>query len=76
MNQILEDLKEYLKKMKLYEQATSLLYWDLHTAAPRKSVESKLDAIGFFSTENFRLSTAPEYGQMLEQLSQPDVFDS
>lgn len=74
MNQTCEQVKEYLKKIRKYEQAAALISWDLQTAAPKKSIDSKLEALGFFSTEAFRLSTAEEYGSMLRELSRPEVF--
>lgn len=75
MNQTLEHFKEYLSKMKHYEHVGALLSWDLQTAAPAKSLESKLADVGFFSTEAFRLATADEYGDMLKELSQPEQFE-
>ena len=74
MEQLLKDFKEYLKKMRIYAHASNMFYWDLRTAAPRKSLESKLDAMSFFSTEIFRMNTSDEYGEMLEKLSQPENF--
>lgn len=74
MNQTLEQFQAYLKKIRKYEQAAALLQWDLQTAAPKNGVESKLDAIGFFSTEAFRLSTSREYGALLGALSSPEQF--
>ena len=76
MNKTLENFKEYLKRIKKYEQASALISWDLQTAAPKKSLEGKLEALGFFSTEAFRLSTAECYGDMLSELSRPEIFDT
>ena len=73
MNQTLDKFKEHLKKMRQYEQAVCLLNWDLQTMAPKKGVESKLEALGFFSTESFKLSTSEEYGAMLQELSRPEL---
>ena len=67
MNQTLDKFKEHLKKMRQYEQAVCLLNWDLQTMAPKKGVESKLETLGFFSTESFKLSTSEEYGAMLSE---------
>lgn len=75
MAEILEQFKEYQKKIQQYNQILSLLHWDLTTMAPEKGVESKLDLIRFFSTEVFRLSTAREYGDMLEALARPEEFE-
>lgn len=75
MSQTLEAFKSYQAKIQQYEQAVSLLYWDLQTLTPKMGAESKMDAIGFFSTEAFRLSTAEEYGNLLKALSKPEEFD-
>lgn len=75
MNQTLENLKKYLKEIRQYDLATTLLSWDLQTMTPSKGMESKMDAIGFFSTKSFRLLTSEEYGSMLEELSRPEQFD-
>ena len=74
MKETLQQFKDYLKKIQQYSQATTLLTWDMQTAAPKESVESKIESIGFFSTEVFRLSTADEYGKLLKELSRPENF--
>ncbi|MDY3250032.1 MAG: carboxypeptidase M32 [Candidatus Choladocola sp.] len=76
MNQTLENFKDYMKKMRQYDQINALLQWDLQTLTPEKGVEGKLDSIRFFSTEAFRLSTADEYGQMLRELAEPEQFSA
>lgn len=75
MNSTSEQFKNYLKQLRQYDQVTNLLQWDLQTAAPRKGLESKLEALSFFSTEAFRLRTSPEYGAMLKKLSQPEELN-
>lgn len=75
MSNTLEQLKAYLKKMRQYDHILSLLHWDMMTLMPPKGVEAKLDAISFFSTEAFRLSTADEYGQLLKELARPEQFE-
>ena len=75
MEQTLQNFKDYLKKIQKYNQAAILFTWDMQTASPKKSIENKIDSIGFFSTEVFRLTTAPEYGALLEELSLPENFE-
>ena len=65
MSQTLEQFQAYQTRLEQYDQAIALLYWDLQTAAPKDSIEAKLSAVGYFSTESFRLSTADEYGSLL-----------
>ncbi|MDO4678505.1 MAG: carboxypeptidase M32 [Blautia sp.] len=74
MNNAVSKLKEYMQKFRQYETIENLLYWDLSTMTPEKGVESKADAIGYFSTEAFRLSTSDEYGALLKELSTPEQF--
>lgn len=75
MSQTLEQFQAYQTRLEQYDQAISLLYWDLQTAAPKDSIEAKLSAVGYFSTESFRLSTADEYGSLLKKLSAPEEYD-
>ena len=75
MSETLKQFKEYLEKMSYYEHALSQLYWDMQTQMPEKGMDYKVDTIAFFSTENFKLLTSDEYGEMLEKLSQPEEFD-
>ncbi len=74
MENTLKNFKEYLKKIEQYAEATELLTWDLQTAAPKESVDRKIESISFFSTEIFRLSTSDEYGEYLRVLSKPENF--
>ncbi|MBQ3105572.1 MAG: carboxypeptidase M32 [Lachnospiraceae bacterium] len=75
MSETLDRFLEYRNKMRQYGLAVSMLYWDLQTATPKKGVECKTEAIGFFSTESFKLSTGEAYGKLLEALSRPEEFD-
>lgn len=75
MSQTLDKFLEYRNKMRQYGLAVSMMYWDMQTATPQKGVESKTEAIGFFSTEGFKLGTSEEYGRLLEELSRPEEFE-
>ena len=74
MNDAVAKLKEHMKQMDQYRTIKNLLYWDLATMTPEKGVESKASAIGYFSTEAFRLSTSKEYGELLHKLSSSQEF--
>ncbi len=76
MDNTLGQFKEYQHKMRQYDHVLTLLHWDLSTLAPEKGVEARMNAINYFSTEAFRLSTADEYGEMLNILSKPEQFDA
>lgn len=60
---------QYLQKMKHYEEAINVMYWDLRTGAPKKGVEGRSEVIGTLSTELFQLSTSAEMAAYLEELT-------
>ena len=74
MSQALEKFMEYQKTLKQYEVAISLLHWDMQTASPKKGMAAKTDALGYFSTEAFKITTSEEYGDVLKALAQPEEF--
>lgn len=74
--QTLNDFRDLVKKIKSYEEALSVMYWDLRTGAPRKGVETRSEVIGVLSTEMFKLSISSEMGSYLEKLSQTDQLES
>ncbi|MCL6445373.1 MAG: carboxypeptidase M32 [Alicyclobacillus sp.] len=67
--------REYVKKMLHYQEALNLMYWDLRTGAPKKSVELRSEAIGTLSAEVFRMSTSPELEAFLNELSEPGTAE-
>ncbi|HZG55533.1 MAG TPA: carboxypeptidase M32 [Paenibacillus sp.] len=79
MATIEQRLAEYLeltKKMKSYEEALGVLYWDMRTGAPRKGLETRAEVIGVLSTELFKLSTSDRMGELLAALTEPAAFES
>lgn len=66
----------YTRIMKSYEEALSVLYWDLRTGAPRKGVEQRSESIGVLSTELFKMSVSPEMKAFLDELSAPEVLQT
>lgn len=51
---------DLVRKMKRYDEAVGLLYWDLRTGAPKKGVATRAEAIGQLSTESFKMSVSEE----------------
>ncbi|MEO3944511.1 carboxypeptidase M32 [Gorillibacterium sp. CAU 1737] len=47
-------------RMKQYQEAVGIMYWDLRTGAPKKGVAKRSEAIGLLSTEIFKLSISDE----------------
>ena len=75
MEKLLNDFKEYRKVMDRYAEAVEMITWDIQTGAPKDSIDHKIESMGFFSGEIFRMSTADIYGEYLEELSKPENFE-
>ncbi|MFC5448225.1 carboxypeptidase M32 [Paenibacillus aestuarii] len=71
----LEAFKAYVRKMKQYEEAISLIYWDMRTGAPKKGIETRSEVVGELSTEVFRMATSEEMGNYLQVLHQPEQLE-
>lgn len=75
MMETLEKLKQYMHKISLYEHASTLCYWDAATTMPDGGFEENNDVNTFLSMEAFKLSKAPEYEEMIIELSKPENFE-
>jgi len=64
-----KEFLDYVKKMTAYQEAVSVLYWDLRTGAPKEGVEQRSEVIGVLSTEIFKMSTSAEMDTYITQLS-------
>ncbi len=70
----LQSFKETIRKIKSYEEALGVLYWDLRTGAPRKGMDTRSEAIGALSGDMFKLSTSPELGEWLSALEEKHAY--
>ena len=60
MNDKLEQLQKYLEKMEQFNHVNTLLYWDMRTNTPKEGFAGHSDALTYFSTEQFSMSTSDE----------------
>jgi carboxypeptidase Taq len=72
----LAGFKRLVRKMKQYEEAVGLIYWDMRTGAPKKGLETRSEVVGELSTEVFRMAISDEMGGYLAFLTQPEQFDA
>ncbi|WP_248925545.1 carboxypeptidase M32 [Paenibacillus hamazuiensis] len=70
-----KEFRDYLKKIKSYEEALGVLYWDLRTGAPKKGVATRSEVIGVLSGESFRLSTSEQMGEYIDYFSEASRFE-
>ncbi|TAA72269.1 carboxypeptidase M32 [Planococcus salinarum] len=61
---------DHMKKLKAYNEAVSLLYWDLRTGAPKKGVDLRSETIGTISSDIFIMSTSDEFGDLIAALEE------
>lgn len=73
--QRLQEYLELLKKMKNYEEALGVLYWDMRTGAPKKGMEQRSEVLGTLAAEHFQLSTSERMGELISALTEPAVFE-
>ena len=71
MNHMKNSFLELVKRIKNYNDALALLYWDLRTGAPKKGVPQRAEVIGMLSSEAFRLSTSADMEEYLAYFQEP-----
>lgn len=72
VKQLEQEFLEYVQKMSAYSEALSLIYWDLRTGAPKKSIDQRSQVIGTISSEIFAMSTSSEMGEFIAKLSEAE----
>ncbi len=65
-----QKLEELQKKLSAYEHATSLIYYDGVTAAPKGTAENRAQTLEVLSGETYRLGTGKETVALLEFLDE------
>ena len=69
--ELFERFRSYYVEMRNYAFAAARIHWDMETAAPKKAIKESIQVLTFLRSRVFRMSTAPEYGEMLQRLSEP-----
>ncbi|WP_281887116.1 carboxypeptidase M32 [Paenibacillus sp. YYML68] len=64
--------KQYLKKMKSYEEAIGLIYWDMRTGAPKKGLGARSEVVGELSGELFKLSVSDEMAAYIDYFTETE----
>lgn len=72
---VLSRFRDTVHKIKSYEEALGVLYWDLRTGAPRKGMDTRSESIGILSADMFKLSTSPELGELLSALEAKSAYE-
>ena len=76
MNKTFDEFKEYLSRIARLNHAVTLFHWDMETIMPECGFDLHADALTYFSTEAFKLSTSKDLKNMLDELLKPEVFET
>ncbi len=66
-----DNFLELVKRIRYYNDALAVLYWDLRTGAPRKGVAQRSEVIGMLSEEVYKLTTSAEMEEYLAYFAEP-----
>lgn len=72
--EMLQGFQELVHKIKYYNEALAVIYWDLRTGAPKKGVPGRAKVIGMLSSEAFALSTSEEMEGYLKYYSDMENY--
>jgi carboxypeptidase Taq len=64
---------DYIKKMKNYSEALSVIYWDMRTGAPKKGLAQRSEVVGTLSADLFALGTSEQYAKLIEEVGQDEA---
>ncbi|RFP41133.1 hypothetical protein DDJ69_31090, partial [Klebsiella oxytoca] len=65
----LQILQDKLSQKKKYNHAISLMHWDLETQAPKNSINTTSEVIGFFSEKIYEITNSEEITSSLKYLN-------
>ncbi|WP_047376012.1 carboxypeptidase M32 [Exiguobacterium sp. ZOR0005] len=60
--------RDHFKQLRAFDEAISLLYWDMRTQMPEQSAPLRAETIGYLSTEAFKRQTSDSFKQLLEEM--------
>lgn len=68
MQQKIEQFKAVLKKMKAYQHAMGVMFYDFETVMPKGAAEDFAAHMGILSEEVYKMQTAPEFKALIDEL--------
>ncbi|MBC1435836.1 carboxypeptidase M32 [Listeria rocourtiae] len=68
LQELEQEFLDYVKKISAFEEALSLVYWDLRTGAPEKGATQRSEVIGTLSGEIFKMKVSEEMAAFIAGL--------
>ncbi len=59
--------------MQNYQEALSVIYWDMRTGAPKKGLPQRAEVIGTLSSELFAMQTSKTLGNLLAEIREQEM---
>lgn len=75
MEKLVKEFRDYVAEMKYYDDAASVLYWDMRTKAPKKGMQERAKVITMLSSKSFEMSTSDKMGEYIEKLEGEKELD-
>lgn len=66
--------RDHFKQLRAFDEAISLLYWDMRTQMPEKSAPLRAETIGYLSTEAFKRQTSESFKTLLDEMKQHETL--
>lgn len=68
MSEKYDELINYVKDIEVYNNACTVLSWDMETTTPQNGIDTIVNTMGILSTKAFEMSTSEKMEQMLNGL--------
>ncbi|MFN4213798.1 carboxypeptidase M32 [Exiguobacterium sp.] len=62
--------RDHFKQLRAFDEAISLLYWDMRTQMPEQSAPLRAETIGYLSTEAFKRQTSDSFKRLLNEMEE------
>lgn len=73
---LVKEFRDYVAEMGYYQQATSVLAWDLRTGAPRKGMDDRANVLSMLSGKAFEIATSDRMGDYINRLDNVEGVDA
>lgn len=73
MNEKMKKIKEILEKKAAFDDAITLLNWDLETEAPRMAIEKKSKTLNYLSGESYSTVINDEFKELVYSVDENDL---
>ncbi|WP_214823786.1 carboxypeptidase M32 [Exiguobacterium algae] len=74
--ELMKQWREHFKQLRAFDEAISLLYWDMRTQMPEQSAPLRAETIGYLSTEAFKRQTSESFKSLLNDAGSAEGLSS